>query len=319
MQRFRRPPNEDIVGSSGMKSQKNADWSAQRQPSQQLNEYAMRAVPGWVPHRESRGSADRLAILHQYFDVFNRRALCGITPLIKFLSLSTIISLSISSSQTYMMKADLSLSAIFRQLRPSLPQPRPAYLHPRTLSQLAPLRHPSFLPPPHTPKRGISKPPPLPLHSLQSRRISDSTSIPSSAVAHSTDYPSNTQIPPEKPPAYELTFTCKPCKQRSTHTVSKQGYHKGTVLITCPQCSNRHLISDHLKVGSFSKASACLIRSIERLEVVVADRVQIFRDQSTTLEDLMRQKGQLVKRGILGEKGDVEFWEDGTQTEPRQG
>src|SRR5690242_16017317 len=35
-------------------------------------------------------------------------------------------------------------------------------------------------------------------------------------------------------PAYEMTFTCKPCSTRSTHKISKQGYHHGTVLISCP-------------------------------------------------------------------------------------
>jgi protein import protein ZIM17 len=50
-------------------------------------------------------------------------------------------------------------------------------------------------------------------------------------------------------PAYELTFTCKACSTRSSHRVSKQGYHHGTVLISCPGCKNRHLISDHMKVG----------------------------------------------------------------------
>lgn len=49
-------------------------------------------------------------------------------------------------------------------------------------------------------------------------------------------------------PTYELTFTCKPCSVRSTHEVSKQGYHHGSVLISCPGCKNRHVISDHLKV-----------------------------------------------------------------------
>jgi hypothetical protein len=49
-------------------------------------------------------------------------------------------------------------------------------------------------------------------------------------------------------PAYEMTFTCKPCLTRSTHRISKQGYHHGSVLITCPECKNRHVISDHLKV-----------------------------------------------------------------------
>ena len=29
----------------------------------------------------------------------------------------------------------------------------------------------------------------------------------------------------------------------------------------------------------------------------------------------MRQKGQLVKRGILGQSRDIEFWDDGTQIE----
>ncbi|KAK8026781.1 hypothetical protein PG991_003837 [Apiospora marii] len=89
-------------------------------------------------------------------------------------------------------------------------------------------------------------------------------------------------------PHYELTFTCVPCSERSTHTVSKQGYHKGSVLITCPSCRNRHIISDHLN---------------------------IFGNRSITVEDLMRERGQLVKRGTLGEDGDVEFWEDGTVTE----
>ena len=159
------------------------------------------------------------------------------------------------------MKADHTLSAIFRQLRPALRQPRRAYLHPRRLSQLAPLHHPSFLRPSDTPKRGITEIP-FPLHSLQIRRVSGSASAPSSAVAQSPDYPSDTQITPEKPPAYELTFTCKPCKHRSTHKITKQGYHKGTVLITCPECSNRHLISDHLKVGFRSR---CVLDGIEEI------------------------------------------------------
>lgn len=89
-------------------------------------------------------------------------------------------------------------------------------------------------------------------------------------------------------PHYELTFTCVPCSTRSSHTISKQGYHHGSVLITCPSCRNRHVISDHMN---------------------------IFGERKITVEDLMRERGQLVKRGTLGEDGDVEFWEDGTTTE----
>lgn len=54
-------------------------------------------------------------------------------------------------------------------------------------------------------------------------------------------------------------------------------------MISCPNCRNRHVISDHLN---------------------------IFGDRKITVEDLMREKGQLVKRGNLGEDGDIEFWPD---------
>ena len=33
-----------------------------------------------------------------------------------------------------------------------------------------------------------------------------------------------------------------------------------------------------------------------------------------TIEDLMREKGNLVKKGSLSAEGDVEFWDDGSQT-----
>lgn len=32
------------------------------------------------------------------------------------------------------------------------------------------------------------------------------------------------------------------------------------------------------------------------------------------MEDLLKERGQLVKRGTLGEDGDIEFWEDGSTT-----
>ncbi|KAH7163111.1 DNL zinc finger-domain-containing protein [Dactylonectria estremocensis] len=89
--------------------------------------------------------------------------------------------------------------------------------------------------------------------------------------------------PEAKPEYYQLSFTCVPCGYRSHHNVSKQGYHHGSTLITCPECRNRHVISDHL---------------------------DIFGDRKVTIEDIMREKGQLVKRGSLGEDGDIEFWPD---------
>ncbi|BCR92710.1 DNL-type zinc finger protein [Aspergillus chevalieri] len=86
----------------------------------------------------------------------------------------------------------------------------------------------------------------------------------------------------EQEPAYQITFTCKPCGERSSHRMSKHGYHKGTVLIRCPSCHNRHVIADHLN---------------------------IFFDKKTTLEDIMEKQGDKVTRGYL--EGDMEFWDDG--------
>jgi len=92
--------------------------------------------------------------------------------------------------------------------------------------------------------------------------------------------------PPSKAtqPHYELTFTCTPCSTRSRHRISKHGYNHGSVLVTCPGCKNRHVISDHLA---------------------------IFGDKSTTVEEIIRTRGELVRKGTLSEDGDFEFWEDG--------
>lgn len=117
----------------------------------------------------------------------------------------------------------------------------------------------------------------------------ESTASPSTfqAPSASTTSAPESRLDRDQVPAYEMTFTCKKCQTRSSHRVSKQGYYHGTVLITCPGCKNRHLISDHLK---------------------------IFSDKPVTIEDLMREKGQLVRRGSLSTEGDVEFWDDGSST-----
>ncbi|KAE8373083.1 DNL zinc finger-domain-containing protein [Aspergillus bertholletiae] len=93
----------------------------------------------------------------------------------------------------------------------------------------------------------------------------------------------------EQEPAYQITFTCKPCGERSSHRMSKQGYHRGTVVIRCPSCKNRHIISDHLN---------------------------IFYDKKTTLEDILAEQGDKLKRGYV--EGDMEFWDDGSAT-PKEG
>lgn len=70
-------------------------------------------------------------------------------------------------------------------------------------------------------------------------------------------------------PQYMLAFTCKKCNHRSSHTISKQAYHHGTVMVKCPKCNNRHLIADHLK---------------------------IFNDKHITIQDIMKAKGETVSQ-----------------------
>lgn len=68
-------------------------------------------------------------------------------------------------------------------------------------------------------------------------------------------------------PQMMIAFTCNKCEERSSHVFSKQAYVKGTVLIECPGCKNRHLIADNLK---------------------------IFDDNKINLEDILRAKGESV-------------------------
>lgn len=68
------------------------------------------------------------------------------------------------------------------------------------------------------------------------------------------------------------------------------------MLITCPECRNRHIISDHLGIfGDLTKGAS--------------------GSKGRTIEDIMREQGKLVKKGTLGENGDIELWDDGTTTD----
>ncbi|THH13689.1 hypothetical protein EW146_g6560 [Bondarzewia mesenterica] len=87
-----------------------------------------------------------------------------------------------------------------------------------------------------------------------------------------------------------LTFTCTVpnCGERSTHQFTKQAYEKGIVLVECPGCKNRHLIADHL--GWFKESTE--------------------GGKLRTVEDLVRARGEKVRRGSLGAGGDIEYTPD---------
>jgi len=59
------------------------------------------------------------------------------------------------------------------------------------------------------------------------------------------------------------------------------------VLVQCPSCKNRHLIADHL--GWFKDGTQ--------------------EGRLPTIEDILKAKGEKVRRGVIGENGDVEYVE----------
>ncbi|WRT68398.1 uncharacterized protein IL334_005374 [Kwoniella shivajii] len=88
-------------------------------------------------------------------------------------------------------------------------------------------------------------------------------------------------------PRLQMTFTCtaNECGHRSSHEFSKRAYTKGLVLVQCPECRSRHLIADH--IGWFS----------ESLE----------GGKLKTVEDLLRVKGEKIRKGRVNMDGDIEY------------
>ncbi|KAL4911084.1 DNL zinc finger-domain-containing protein [Aspergillus multicolor] len=160
----------------------------------------------------------------------------------------------------------------------------------RLYSPLSPSRHSRPLAPRYLPNKATNRAAPFIQTLPFIRHNSDGPSKPLTDRFATAEQDAEAEAINEKrraqEPAYQLTFTCKPCGERSSHRVSKHGYHRGTVLIQCPSCKNRHVISDHLN---------------------------IFFDRSKTLDDLLEERGQTIVRGTL--QGDMEFWDDGSVTE----
>lgn len=47
-------------------------------------------------------------------------------------------------------------------------------------------------------------------------------------------------------------------------------------------------------------------------------QIQIFGETPTSLEDLIKEHGELIKKGTLSEDGNFEVWADGSETERKR-
>ncbi|KAJ1967004.1 hypothetical protein IWQ62_002117, partial [Dispira parvispora] len=119
------------------------------------------------------------------------------------------------------------------------------------------------------------------------------TTGPGASSPPETPDPSPQQTPSgqpigKTPPKLFLRFTCKVCNNQNQKLISKKAYTDGVVLIQCDHCQNRHLIADNLGW---------------------------FRDSNVNIEDLMKEKGETVRRqvGTSNELQGVLEWLDKEQ------
>lgn len=85
--------------------------------------------------------------------------------------------------------------------------------------------------------------------------------------------------------------------------MTKQAYHNGTVIIQCPQCKNYHL-------------SMSMLKNYQHFYIIlVSDHLKIFSDKNITIEDIMKEKGEEVRRfyGDFTDNQSVEFMNDNIQ------
>ena len=104
-------------------------------------------------------------------------------------------------------------------------------------------------------------------------------------------------------PRLSLTFTCtaENCNTRSTHQFTKRAYERGIVLIECPGCKTRYIPQT-----SILRRSTLTIR-----RHLIADNLGWFKESTEdgklrNIEDLLRARGESIRRGKLNPDGSIE-------------
>ena len=147
---------------------------------------------------------------------------------------------------------------------------------------------------------------------------SKSSAVPSSRLGSSSYSTSSSPVSPEpsqpqkklsfqSEPKLQITFTCTvtDCNTRSSHEFTKRSYTRGIVIVQCPGCKNRY-------VWHRSEFCKGILTNFAIISHLIADHLGWFKDSTEdgklkTVEDLVKAKGEKVRRGRVDGSGDIEY------------